>query len=292
MRETLQTLPHLRRPAAVNAAQYWIAPEQFARRCGRLGDRFLVPMPATGPWLCLTDPERHPARLHGRYRRASPRGGAGQDLRRTCSSSARPGLTNIDGAEHMRRRRTQLPPFQGKRWPAITRRCSARPKRLSHAGPTGTQLPPSRIMEAISAGGHHGHGVRRHRARARRTAARRDARADCRGHSRRFFLQTIIATAARTAGTGRSRGSAARSARSTRSCWKRSPSARSTDELDGHDVLGMFLRTPGEQGSLMSDERALRRDADPAAWGPRHDRLHARVDPRARQPPPRRRWPA
>ena len=42
------------------------------------------------------------------------------------------------------------------------------------------------------------------------------------GHSRRFFLQTIIATAVRTAGTGRSRGSAARSPQSTRSCWKRS----------------------------------------------------------------------
>src|SRR5689334_10191255 len=56
MRESLGSLPQLRRPAAANAAEYWIAPERFARRCGRLGDRFVVPMPATGPWLCLTDP--------------------------------------------------------------------------------------------------------------------------------------------------------------------------------------------------------------------------------------------
>ena len=35
MRETLQTLPRLRRPAAVNAAEYWLAPERFARRCRR-----------------------------------------------------------------------------------------------------------------------------------------------------------------------------------------------------------------------------------------------------------------
>src|SRR5690348_8401142 len=56
MHETLEALPRLRRPAAANAAEYWFAPERFARRCGRLGDRFTVPMPATGPWLCLTDP--------------------------------------------------------------------------------------------------------------------------------------------------------------------------------------------------------------------------------------------
>ena len=58
MDKALADLPRLRRPAAVNAAQYWLAPERFARRCERLGDRFVVPMPsATGPWLCLTDPE-------------------------------------------------------------------------------------------------------------------------------------------------------------------------------------------------------------------------------------------
>jgi NADP-dependent 3-hydroxy acid dehydrogenase YdfG len=57
MDQTLTDVPRLRRPAVVNAAQYWLAPEQFARHCGQLGDRFLVPMPATGPWLCLTDPE-------------------------------------------------------------------------------------------------------------------------------------------------------------------------------------------------------------------------------------------
>ena len=31
MDETLETLPRLRRPAAVNAAEYWIAPERFTR---------------------------------------------------------------------------------------------------------------------------------------------------------------------------------------------------------------------------------------------------------------------
>ena len=41
MGQTLTDVPRLRRPAVVNAAQYWLAPEQFARHCQRLGDRFL-----------------------------------------------------------------------------------------------------------------------------------------------------------------------------------------------------------------------------------------------------------
>ena len=50
-------LPRLRTPALLNAAEYWLAPERFTRRCEPLGDRFLVPMPASQPWLCLTHPD-------------------------------------------------------------------------------------------------------------------------------------------------------------------------------------------------------------------------------------------
>ena len=57
IRQTRLDVPRLRGPAAVNAAQYWLAPDRFARRCERLGDRFQVAMPATGPWLCLTHPD-------------------------------------------------------------------------------------------------------------------------------------------------------------------------------------------------------------------------------------------
>ena len=51
---------------------------------------------------------------------------------------------------------------------------------------------------------------------------------------------------------------------------------RNSDQLDGDDVLGMFLRTPDSHDSPMTDERDLRRDADAAARWPRHDRIHAR----------------
>ena len=57
MNGTTLDVPRLRRPALLNAAEYWLAPARFTDRCETLGDRFQVPMPATGPWLCLTHPD-------------------------------------------------------------------------------------------------------------------------------------------------------------------------------------------------------------------------------------------
>ncbi|MGH2960503.1 MAG: hypothetical protein ACRDKE_12920, partial [Solirubrobacterales bacterium] len=54
---TLDDLPHLKRPAALNALEYWARPSQFVDRCKALGDRFVVPMSGSGPWLCLTHPD-------------------------------------------------------------------------------------------------------------------------------------------------------------------------------------------------------------------------------------------
>ena len=73
------------------------------------------------------------------------------------------------------------------------------------------------------------------------------------GHSRRFFIQTMIATS-RENGWDRpfprmSRAIAAVDAVVMEEVSQR----RSEDRLDGQDVLGMFLRTPDEQGRLMSD---------------------------------------
>ena len=57
MSKTTLDVPKLHRPAPLNAAEYWLAPARFTDRCENLGDRFQVPMPATGPWLCLTHPD-------------------------------------------------------------------------------------------------------------------------------------------------------------------------------------------------------------------------------------------
>ncbi len=108
MDQTLADLSRLRRPAVVNAAQYWLAPEQFARHCQRLGDRVLVPMPATGPWLCLTDPEDI-KRIFTADTGVLALGAALAKASAHHLFLGPTGLTNIDGAEHMRRRRTQIP---------------------------------------------------------------------------------------------------------------------------------------------------------------------------------------
>ena len=120
MRETLETLPRLRRPAAVNAAEYWIAPERFTRRCGRLGDRFVVPMPATGPWLCLTDPDDI-KRVFTADTNVLRFGAA---LVKTAPHElllGPTGLTTIDGPEHTRKRRMQFPRFAARCWLAMRR---------------------------------------------------------------------------------------------------------------------------------------------------------------------------
>ncbi len=114
MDQTLTDVPRLRRPALVNAAQYWLAPEQFARHCQRLGDRFLVPMPATGPWLCLTDPEDI-KRIFTADTGVLRLGAALAKASAHHLFLGPTGLTNIDGAEHMRRRRTQSPRSMGTR---------------------------------------------------------------------------------------------------------------------------------------------------------------------------------
>ena len=180
MDQTLTDVPRLRRPAVVNAAQYWLAPEQFARRCQRLGDRFLVPMPATGPWLCLTDPED--------IKRVFT---ADTDVLRLGAALAKAsahhlflgptGLTNLDGAEHMRKRRMQLPPFHGQALTGYHETMERKTEEALARWPYGRRTPSQPHMDVITPRGDHGHRVRGHRPRARRAVARGDARAASRG---------------------------------------------------------------------------------------------------------------
>jgi cytochrome P450 len=43
-------------PAAVQGAEYWLAPGQFIERCARLGDRFTFRLPGPGAIVCVTHP--------------------------------------------------------------------------------------------------------------------------------------------------------------------------------------------------------------------------------------------
>ena len=216
MDQTLTDVPRLRRPAVVNAAQYWLAPEQFARHCQRLGDRFLVPMPATGPWLCLTDPEDI-KRIFTADTGVPALGAALAKASAHHLFLGPTGLTNIDGAEHMRRRRTQLPPFHGDALSGYHETMQCKTEEVLARWPYGHPTPSQPQMEAISLEVIMAtvFGVT-DQARVERCARRRSRclpRATRGGSSCRRSSRP----AARTDGTDHSPESGVRSTRSTRS---------------------------------------------------------------------------
>jgi cytochrome P450 len=253
MDQALTDVPRLRRPAVVNAAQYWLAPEQFARSCRRLSDRFLVPMPATGPWLCLTDPED--------IKRVFT---ADTDVLRLGAALAKAsahhlflgptGLTNLDGAEHMSKRRMQLPPFHGDALSGYHETMQRKTEEALARWPYGRPTPSQPHMQTIALDVIMAtvFGVtdpsRTDRLRSATLALLRE------GHSRRFFLQTMIATS-RENGWDRPFPRIRRAIADVDAIvMEEVNQRRSEEELDGEDVLGMFLRTPDDQGRLMSED--------------------------------------
>ena len=98
---------------------------------------------ATGPWLCLTDPEdikRVFTADTGVLR-------LGAALAKASSHHlflGPTGLTNLDGAEHMRMRRLQLPPFQGRALPAYEETMEHKTEEALARWPYGRSTPPSR----------------------------------------------------------------------------------------------------------------------------------------------------
>lgn len=253
MDKALVDLPRLRRPAVVNAAQYWLAPERFARSCQRLGDRFAVPMPsATGPWLCLTDPED--------IKRVFT---ADTDVLRLGAALAKAsahhlflgptGLTNLDGPEHMRMRRKQLPPFHGKALPSYFETMERKAEEALAHWPYGQPTPAGPHIEGITLEVMMAtvFGVTEPaRVDRLRTATRELLRE---GHSRRFFVETMIATS-RKGGWDRSFPRVSRAIAAVDAVvMEEVAQRRSESRLDGEDVLGMFLRAP-EQGEPMSDD--------------------------------------
>ncbi len=252
MDQALADVPRLRRPAVLNAAQYWLAPEQFASSCQRLGDRFLVPMPATGPWLCLTDPEDI-KRVFTADTNVLRLGAALAKVSAHHLFLGPTGLTNLDGAEHMRKRRMQLPPFQGHALTGYHETMERKTEEALACWPYGRPTPSQPHMQAIALEVIMAtvFGVtdppRVERLRSATLALLRE------GHSRRFFLQTMIATS-RENGWDRPFPRIRRAIADVDAIVMEEVSQRrGEDKLDGEDVLGMFLRTPDDQGRLMSD---------------------------------------
>lgn len=253
MAQSLTELPRLRQPAILNAAEYWLAPERFARHCQPLGDRFVVAMQGLGEWLCLTDPDDIKA-VFTADTNVLRLGAA------LAKGSAHPlvlgptGLTNVDGPEHMRRRRMQLPPFHGQALTSYQDVMQRKTEETLARWPYGRETRSDVHMQAISLEvimavvfGVTDPG-RVARLRAATLALMRE------GNSKRFFLQTIIAST-RENGWDRPfprirRLMAAVDAIVLEEVAER----RAAGDSDQDDVLAMFLRARNEDDAPMPDD--------------------------------------
>ncbi len=245
-------LPRLRTPALLNAAEYWLAPERFARRCESLGDRFLVAMPASRPWLCLTHPDDI-------KRVVSADTGVLRLGAALAKNSPHPlvlgptGLTNVDGDEHMRSRKMQLPPFRARALAeyenVMERKTEDALARWPYGRPTRADSHMQAItLEVIIAVVF---GVtdpdRAERLRAATLALMRV------GNSRRFFVQTMIVTARNKGWDGPFPRIRAAMAAVDAIVLEEAAERRHSGDLDQDDVFGMFLRAHDANSKPMPD---------------------------------------
>jgi cytochrome P450 len=109
-----EQVPSLQMPRLAQTFEYWARPARYFDRCKSLGDRFKLHLFGQDPWLCLTHPDdvkrvftASPDELH-----------FGAALRRLAPHPLVLGPTSmsvVDGEEHLRQRRMQMPPFHGAR---------------------------------------------------------------------------------------------------------------------------------------------------------------------------------
>ena len=213
---------------------------------------FLVAMPGSPPWLCLT----HPDDIKCVFT-------ADTDVLRLGAALAKgsphplvlgpTGLTNVDGPEHMRRRRMQLPPFHGqaltnyqavmqaKTEEALARWPYGRPTRSD----THMQAISLEVMMAVVVGVTNADRVERLRTAI--LALMRE------GNSKRFLAQTIIASNRRNGWNAPFPRMRARMAAVDAIVLEEATERRRAGDLDQDDVLGMFLRAPDEHGAPMPD---------------------------------------
>ena len=190
----ISALPRERIPSIANAARYWLDVGGFIDRLERMGDRFVVTMPGSGAWVCLTDPRD----IEVLFRSDAEAAYFGEALRMLSPHELVLGpanLTSLDGAEHLAKRRLLLPAFHGeslKRYEATIEEKAREAAARWPVGPPSQSMPETArvtleiIMAAIF-------GVTE-QARLDRLRDAVMALTDEIG-SRRFLLQTAIATA-------------------------------------------------------------------------------------------------
>jgi cytochrome P450 len=248
----MSDLPRLRTPALFNAAEYWLAPERFVQRCEPLGDRFLVTMPASQPWLCLTNPDD----IRSVFAADTGVLRLGAALAKNAPHPlllGPTGLTNVDGDEHTSRRKMQLAPFRGRALGNYEDVMERKTEDMLADWPYGRPTRADTQMQAISLEVIIAvvFGVtdpeRVERLRAATLALIRE------GNSRRFFVQTMIVTARNKGWDGPFPRIRAAMAAVDAIVVEEAAERRKNSDLDQDDVLGMFLRACDEKGNPMPD---------------------------------------
>ena len=164
------------------------------------------------------------------------------------------GLTNVDGPEHMRRRRMQLPPFHGRALTNYQEVMQAKTEEALARWPYGRPTRADAHMQAISLEVIMAVvlGVtdpdRVERLRAATLALMRE------GNSKRLFVQMIILSARGASWDGRAPRIRRAMAAFDAIVLEEAASRRDAGDLDQDDVLGMFLRAHDEHGAPMPDD--------------------------------------
>lgn len=190
----LRGLPREPFPPLANAARYWLDLPGFMDRLERLGDRFVVPMPASGAWVGLT----HPRDLEVVFRSDAETLYFGEALRMLSPHELVLGpanLTALDGPAHLAKRRLLLPAFHGEALKSYEAAIEAKAREAAARWPVGEPSPAieetSRVtLEIIMAAVF---GV----TQPERLQRLREAVLELVREvgSRRFLLETAIATA-------------------------------------------------------------------------------------------------
>lgn len=129
------------------AAEYWMSPERFLDRCGRLGDRFTLKMPGHGTWVCLTNPndikrvflaDSSVLRFSDVLRRLTP------------DEVALGSVVHLEGPSHIRWRRMMLPSMQGERLKAYEPSMIAATERMLQRWPWGESVSLQDSMQALA----------------------------------------------------------------------------------------------------------------------------------------------
>jgi cytochrome P450 len=145
----LRGLPRTRRPALVNAAQHWLRIGRFTEELGALGDRFVVRMPSTGPWLGLT----HPKDIEKCFRAKSSAVHLGEALRMVSPHELVLGptaLTSMDGEAHHAQRRALLPLFRADSVRGYEPAIEAKAHDLARAWPVGRPIATLPLAQEVT----------------------------------------------------------------------------------------------------------------------------------------------